>query len=209
MNEFQFKNFMYICKKKAMNLHFLDSNVMNILLLTYKSNNGEKVNSYSSVVYRNARIVEEMNLGVCITMTCYLKKITEEMNVEEVYLMESFNSHWPNTVLLYKKGAEYLVCDLAQQVRVYEQLNRFLGEYLAVSDQIPKQKTELLQEIEKVKSIDYISQSLKEYFKQYPEETCQVLYHNNNEDLDYDDVPRISIKQFLLQNKVENDIIKK
>ena len=83
MTKEQFEIFLYTCRKKAISLHFIDSKIMEHLLSTYISDN----NTYESVVATNANIVKELNIGVCFTMSCYIKNLLDEMGVEESYLM--------------------------------------------------------------------------------------------------------------------------
>lgn len=195
MTDEQFQNFIYSCKNIALQFHFLESEAMGSLLTLYEKN--ENNNSFFSVVLKNYRVVHDYHVGVCFSLSCYLKEITQEMGLEDVYLMESFDSYWPNTVLLYKYGNDWLVCDLAKQIRAYEEFLAGLSSYMSLINVTDKDKELLYESIESTKKDNYLSQTLEEYFKEYYKDSCEIVNHKGNENLDFFDVPRLSVDEFL------------
>lgn len=192
MTEEQFSIFLYNCRKKALSLRFIDSMVMESLFSTYIIND----NTYESVISGNTRIFKELNIGVCFTMACYIKNLLDEMGIEESYLMTSFNSAWPNTVVLYKYQNKFLICDLAEQVRKYEKITNEIGSII-VSPNSNFTYDDINEMFKFGKNINCLSKKLSEYFKDYPEITCEVIMHKDNKSMNFDDLPKIPISEFL------------
>lgn len=138
-------------------------------------------------------------------MACYLKVLTEEMGVEDTFLMQSFDSDWMNTVLLYRVDNQNLICDLARQVRIYEEIDESLGSYLGTDEEYDGQLIELNEKIKKLKGINCVSQTLEEYYKQYPQISCKVIDHRGYEMESMENVPRIPINEFLKLQKTEEE----
>ena len=48
-------------------------------------------------------------------------------------------------------------------------------------------------------NINCIAKKLEEYFKDYHEITCEVIMHKDNEEMNFYDIPKISVREFLKQ----------
>ena len=202
MNESQYQNFISICKKNAKELKFVNPRVMNILLSNYT--NSDKTNN-DEMILKHVNIAKEVGVGVNFTMACVTLDILRSMGLSG-YIVEYYNKSWFNFSVLYKCGDEYLICDLASEVRKYDAVFSYVvnkGE--DPNAEITKNDTEKI--VSLLSSDSNLNMNIKDYFEKYDKDSCKVVEYDKN--TSYDKLPRINVLDFIEKIEKGNILIKK
>lgn len=208
MNDEQYKNFLYCCMKEASSLHFNNENDISNFL----GNKPINMQPFDLVISKNANLLKALKSGVCFSMSSWVFELLYSMGLEsDYYFMESFNSNWPNFVILYKTPMGYRICDLAAQVRLNEMI---VSELIDVSinhnlfDKDLLETEKILNLVRDLSSTKYLSMEIEDYIKEYPISTCKLLLHQGCEDYMYTEVPRKKLWDFLKEKKQVSQLSK-
>lgn len=201
MTEKQYKNFLYCCMKEAGSLHFNNEDGIS----NYLENKPLNTQPFDLVISKNAKLLKTLKFGVCFSMSSWVFELLYSMGLDgDYYFMESFNSNWPNFVILYKTPTGYKICDLAAQVRLNEMIISAL-----INDSIDhtlyekgwQEPERILNLVSGLSSTKYLSMEIEDYIKEYPISTCKLLLHQGCEDYMYTEVPRKELWEFLKEKK--------
>ena len=208
MTNDQYDNFLYSCKKMASKVHFNNEDgIVNFL--------GDKSldeQTFFEVISKNTKLLKSLNSGVCFTMSSWVFNLLYSMDLKEddYYFMESFNSKWPNFVILYNSPDGFRICDLAAQARESEKIISKLVDMSIESNTHPEQysidRTTAL--IKELSSSKYLSMKIEDYIKEYPLISCEVLMHQGNEECLYTEVPRKSLSDFIKEEMDKDGALK-